>query len=318
MRGLPHFSYALRHFVSVGLFLAASSASLGQDISVGDRNPIYAGSLNPSGVETVFQISGLAANADGVATTAVFGWSNSPCPAAVKIKFFRPEPVVGVSVRGASFLTERGPFDVTQPLSFSGPGPPVTQTVILSPPVQLRRGDIIAITNLTSCGGPTFVREILSPLPLRSSVAVPGDIVFALLLPDPPYKPAVFAAAFGSGPTLELLGRFRVGLVATDPRTGRQTGGSPVLLTRSAGYFSLPDFTGDSTFPEVMVKMVDATGTPSLGGTFWFFHSPLTDVQYTITVTDLRNGSVRTYRNASASASPGQLCGGVDTSAFRP
>ena len=87
-------------------------------------------------------------------------------------------------------------------------------------------------------------------------------------------------------------------------------------LTTSAGYFSLPDFTGDSTFPEVMVKMVDATGAPDVGGDFWFFQAPLTDVSYSITVTDQRIGAVRTY--TSSSASPGQLCGGVDTNAFRP
>ncbi len=316
MRGLPHFSYAFRRLVSVGLFFAASSAGFGQTVSVGWTDPGYAGNVNPSGVETVFQLAGAAAYVDGAVTTAVFGWSNSPCPAAVKIKFFRPVPYP----RGALFLTERGPFDVTQPLMSSGAGPPVTQTVIFNPPVQLRAGDIIAITNLTSCGGPTFARYIPSPNPLPPpySVAVPGDVVSSVILPNPPYGLPVFVAAFGTGPTLELLRRFRVDLVAVDPRTGRQTVGSPILLTLSgsAAYFSLPDFTGDPTFPEVMVKMVDATRTPSLGGTFWFFHSPLTDVQYTIMVTDLRNGSVRTYTNASAS--PGQLCGGVDTSAFRP
>jgi hypothetical protein len=65
-----------------------------------------------------------------------------------------------------------------------------------------------------------------------------------------------------------------------------------------------------------MVKMVDATGAPALGGGFWFFHSPLTDVAYTITVTDTTTGAVRTYHNTSGS--PGQLCGEADTSAFPP
>ena len=81
-----------------------------------------------------------------------------------------------------------------------------------------------------------------------------------------------------------------------------------------AGYFSLPDFTGDPRFPEVTVKMVDATRSPALGGDFWFFHAPLTDVQYTLTVKDQHTGAVKTYSNSSAS--PSQLCGGVDTSAF--
>jgi len=90
--------------------------------------------------------------------------------------------------------------------------------------------------------------------------------------------------------------------------------GVPNPLGSSAGFFSLPDFTGDPTFPEVTVKMVDATGSPALGGDFWFFHAPLTDVQYTLTVEDRTTGAVKTYSNGSSSS--GQLCGGVDTSAF--
>jgi hypothetical protein len=99
-----------------------------------------------------------------------------------------------------------------------------------------------------------------------------------------------------------------------NPRNGAVTFGVPNPLGDSAGYFSLPDFTGDPTFPEIMVKMVDATGSPALGGDFWFFHSPLTDVQYTLTVTDQATLAVRTYTNTSGS--PGQLCGAADTSAF--
>ena len=103
-------------------------------------------------------------------------------------------------------------------------------------------------------------------------------------------------------------------MTAVNPRTGSTAVGTPNSLGDSAGYFSLPAFTGDSTFPEVTVKMVDATGAPALGEGFWFFHAPLTDVQYRITVKDRRTGAMKTYSNSSAS--PGQLCGGADTSAF--
>src|SRR5262249_30227269 len=115
---------------------------------------------------------------------------------------------------------------------------------------------------------------------------------------------------------LRLLDRFDVRLSATDPRSGQQTIGTPVPLGRSAGFFSLPDFTGNPAFPEVLVKMVDATGSPSLGGNFWFFYAPLTDVDYTLTVQDTVTGALRTYHNAVGDS--GQLCGGVDTSAFTP
>jgi hypothetical protein len=83
------------------------------------------------------------------------------------------------------------------------------------------------------------------------------------------------------------------------------------------GYFSLPAFTGDPAFPEVVLKMADATGAPApFGGSFWVFHAPLTDVGYTLTITDQMRGTVRVYTNTPSS--PGQLCGGVDTSAFPP
>ncbi len=73
------------------------------------------------------------------------------------------------------------------------------------------------------------------------------------------------------------------------------------------GIFSLPGFTGDPQFPEVVVKMVDAR---SFTGKFWFFHTGLTSLDYTLTVTDSETGAVRTYE------SPGPFCGGADTSAF--
>ena len=86
-------------------------------------------------------------------------------------------------------------------------------------------------------------------------------------------------------------------------------------LNDRAGYFSLPDFTGDAAFPEVMIKMADATAAPPpFGGSFWFFHASMTDVTYTITVTDQATGLTRAYSNSGN----GQFCGGADTNAFPP
>jgi hypothetical protein len=132
-------------------------------------------------------------------------------------------------------------------------------------------------------------------------------------------RPYINLTASGTGPALGLLNdRFLVTLTAMDPRTRATADGVPNLLGVGgrSGYFSLPAFTGDSTFPELTVKMVDASGSPALGGGFWFFHTPLTDVQYMLTVTNRFTGAVKTYSNSSAS--PGQLCGGADTSAFPP
>ena len=57
--------------------------------------------------------------------------------------------------------------------------------------------------------------------------------------------------------------------------------------------------------------MLDAT---SLDGWFWLFHTGLTDLEYTLTVTDSISGAQRTYRNDRSD--PERLCGGADTQAF--
>ena len=80
-----------------------------------------------------------------------------------------------------------------------------------------------------------------------------------------------------------------------------------MAATDRYGYFSLPGFTGDSSFPEVYVKMVDYT---AITGDFWFFHTGLTSLDYTLTVTDSVTGAVRTYEGA------GDFCGAADVRAF--
>jgi photosystem II stability/assembly factor-like uncharacterized protein len=115
-----------------------------------------------------------------------------------------------------------------------------------------------------------------------------------------------------SGDALSLLaGRFHVSLSATNPEDGRTTTGSAIAQTDGFGYFSLPDFTGDPTFPEICVKVIDATG---LTDSFWLFYTGLTSLKYTLTVTDMVTGTTRSYQNASGD--PSRPCGGADTTTF--
>ena len=292
---------SLRRLIAAGALTCAAAAGA-QTLTVGAVG-IPQGPILSAGTQTVIQL-GYAANIDGNAVFATFAWSAAPCPAAVKVKFFRPSS----ALPGGQFLfvDQRGPFDVNT----------TVQTVRLDPPVALRAGDVIALTNVTSCGLPV-VAAATSPGAPGPYYAVPGDITanFSPTTTVPQTGPAIIALATDESLSM-LNNRFRMTLVATNPRTGAIAQGSPVQLINAAGYFSLPDLTGDRFFPEVMVKMVDASGSPALGGTFWVFHSPLTDVQYTLTITDSVRGRTRSYNNASAA--PGQLCGGVDTSAFRP
>ncbi|MCA1579783.1 MAG: hypothetical protein LC796_00015 [Acidobacteria bacterium] len=295
------FRSASRFLLAAGALTCAAAAGA-QTLTVGAVG-IPQGPIPTSGTQTVLQL-GYAANIDGNAVFATFAWSAAPCPAAVKVKFFRPSS----ALPGGQFLfvDQRGPFDVNA----------TVQTVRLDPPVAVRAGDVIALTNVTSCGLPV-IAAATSPGAPGPYYSVQGDITanFAPATTVPQSGPAIIALATDESLSM-LSNRFRLTLVATNPRTGAIAVGSPVPLGNGAGYFSLPDLTGDRFFPEVMVKMVDASGSPALGGTFWVFHSPLTDVQYTLTITDSVRGRTKSYNNAASA--PGQLCGGVDTSAFRP
>jgi len=59
---------------------------------------------------------------------------------------------------------------------------------------------------------------------------------------------------------------------------------------------------------ELLVKVLDGR---SLNGDFWVFAGGLSDVKYTLTVTDTETGAVKIYRNP-----PGRLASFADTSAF--
>jgi len=59
---------------------------------------------------------------------------------------------------------------------------------------------------------------------------------------------------------------------------------------------------------ELAVKLVDGR---TFNGRFWFFVGSLSDVEYTVVVTDLTTGTKKTYDNPS-----GRLASMADTAAF--
>jgi hypothetical protein len=250
-----------------------------------------------SGVFTAVDTSHPATTAASV-VAAMFSWSNAPCPGAVKIKFFHPLP----TGQGIRYFDERGPFYVTDRAT----------VVPLNPPVALQRGDLIGVADLTACGLP-----LAYPVPASTPGTVhliAGDLQGDYFPPNivPPPLQGLNVQATDQHGLVLLGGRFTATLVATDPRTGRTAEGEAIAQTDRFGYFSLPGFTGDPAFPEVVLKMADAR---ALGQGFWVFHAPLTDVTYTLVVTDQVTGRTRAYTNVGA---PGQLCGAADTSAFAP
>jgi len=80
----------------------------------------------------------------------------------------------------------------------------------------------------------------------------------------------------------------------------------PIVVAADAESGSFWFFGPDNL--ELTVKVLD--GRP-LNGKFWVFFGALSDVEYTVTVTDTTTNAVRSYRNA-----PGTLCGQADTAAF--
>jgi hypothetical protein len=99
---------------------------------------------------------------------------------------------------------------------------------------------------------------------------------------------------FGGGDALCLSNRFSV--TARYRTDDGSKPAHPVTFTKDSGYFWF--FGPDNA--EVVVKMVDACGTPA--SRFWFFAAGLTDVGVDIDVTDTKSGGVRRYASTPGSA----------------
>lgn len=106
-----------------------------------------------------------------------------------------------------------------------------------------------------------------------------------------------------------LENRFRVTLHARDQRSNHEGDGVPLAGSSDLfGYFSLPALTGDTNNAEVFLKIVDGRG---VNGKFWVFYGGLTDLEYTITVTDTGTNNTVSFFHP-----PGSKCGDFNTSAF--
>jgi streptogramin lyase len=102
--------------------------------------------------------------------------------------------------------------------------------------------------------------------------------------------------------TLCLNGRFRVSTSWQSPIASGT--GTSTLLTSNTGAF----WFFDPTNLELVVKVLDGR---SINGKFWVFYGSLTNVEFTLTVTDTQTGAIKTYTNLQ-----GQLASVADTSAF--
>ena len=137
-------------------------------------------------------------------------------------------------------------------------------------------------------------------------VAPVAPVAPALRAEEEPAPQSIAAGCTGTAVNLCLAGgRFRVEVFYRDPHPGGAQG-SGIALPGSdqTGYF----WFFDPANLELAVKILDGR---AVNGRFWVFHGALTDVQYTLTVTDTVTGAVRTYENPA-----GRICGGADVGAF--
>ncbi|MFA6958984.1 MAG: trypsin-like peptidase domain-containing protein [Thermoanaerobaculia bacterium] len=86
--------------------------------------------------------------------------------------------------------------------------------------------------------------------------------------------------------------RFKITLAAKDPRTGKTDSGFVMASTDVFGYFAFPVLAGNETDPQIFIKVLD--GRP-INNKWWVFYASLTDVEFTLTVTDTQTGVVKTY-----------------------
>ncbi|HEV2846679.1 MAG TPA: hypothetical protein VG477_17625, partial [Thermoanaerobaculia bacterium] len=121
----------------------------------------------------------------------------------------------------------------------------------------------------------------------------------------------VFARVLGDGRCLagsEVLclrgGRFEVRVSWKIPATGETGIGRALPLTTDTG--ALWFF--DANNLELVVKVLDGT---AVNGNFWVYYGALSDVEYSLRVTDTQTGRTKTYNNP-----PGRLASRADVGAF--
>lgn len=113
--------------------------------------------------------------------------------------------------------------------------------------------------------------------------------------------PAAAKCRGGSGTLCLQKGRFQVTAEWRDPGSGQTGKAGAMPLSQASGGF---DF-GNSGNPELVTKIIN------LGDRIDVYYGTLTNLEYTITVTDTKTGAVKTYRNNA-----GRHCGGTEVGAF--
>ncbi len=155
-------------------------------------------------------------------------------------------------------------------------------------------------------GGATWTR--LDSLPIGTgttrTVTVLGGPPSTLLVGTERGGILMYGSCLPSPEALCLTGpRFQATVSWRDSAGQLQAGhASPVVPNSGAFWFF------DPSNLELVVKVLDGR---SVNGKFWVFYGSMTNVEFTLTITDTQTGAVKTYVNPQ-----GQLASVADTSAF--
>lgn len=105
----------------------------------------------------------------------------------------------------------------------------------------------------------------------------------------------------GSGTLCLQKGRFQVTAEWRDPASGQGGKAGATPLSQASGAFHF----GNPGNPELVAKILNQ------GGRIDVYYGSLSNLEYTLTVTDTKTGAVKTYRNPA-----GRHCGGTEIDAF--
>lgn len=176
------------------------------------------------------------------------------------------------------------------------------------------RGDTGAFPATSPVEATTSGQPIEGTLPevdLSAFIAATQERLERSPTAEPTRSPGLATAPAEAGscvPTPEVLclgdGRYRVEVTWRDQHNGGTGNGHAVAGSPESGYFWFFD---DENI-ELVVKVLD--GTP-VNGHVWVFYGALSDVEYTIEVTDTVTELSRSYTNQ-----PGEICGRADLAAF--
>lgn len=163
-----------------------------------------------------------------------------------------------------------------------------------------------------SWSGPNDFRSSLqNPAIAHATTAASGTYSVTATVAGCTSTPATTTATVLAGscvPTANTLclnaTRFAVQVNWRVPSQGTSGVGAAIPLTSDTGYFWF--FSANNV--ELVIKVVDGR---TVNSRFWVFYGALSDVEYTITVTDMTTGATKTYFNPQ-----GQLASVADTSAF--